>query len=60
MDIKMKSRQPHPNERSHPTKLTAGTSKCLGVVQAEAEAMRAATMVNFIVEELIDDIKRIM
>jgi hypothetical protein len=31
------------------------------VVQAEAEAMRAATMVNFIVEEveLIDDIKRI-
>jgi hypothetical protein len=30
------------------------------VVQAEAEAMRAATMVNFIVEELIDDIKRIM
>ncbi len=35
----------------HPTKLTAGTSKCLGIVQAEAEVTRAATMVSFILEE---------
>lgn len=39
----------------HPKKLTAGTSKCLGVVQAEAEAMRAATMVSFIVVEDVGD-----
>jgi hypothetical protein len=30
-------------------KLTAGTSKCLGTVHADAEAIRAATMVSFIV-----------
>lgn len=38
----------------HRTKLTAGTSKCLGVVQAEAEAMRAATIASFIVELEVD------
>ena len=35
-------------------KLTAGTSKCLGVVHAEAEATRAATMASFILDSRID------